>query len=94
MSKIIDVVLAALGVGIIVNGWQRFQETLPKPTQDKQVTRVDYLSGNYERELKERDSKLTHNRRVGKTYFGLGAGLVVAGLYLLAQVLEPEDNSQ
>ncbi|MFP4687718.1 MAG: hypothetical protein ACLFN5_06380 [bacterium] len=90
MEKIIDAILTALGVGILISGWQRLKSELPKPTQDKQVTRVDYLSGNYERELRERDRKLTSNRRQGAAFLGLGTGFLVAGLYLLAQIFEDE----
>jgi len=94
MKKIVDSILAVLGIGILINGWQRMKSDLPKPTQEKQVTRVDYLSGNYERDLRERDKQLTSTHRQGAAFLGLGTGFLVVGLYLLADMLAEEEESE
>lgn len=94
MKKLIDGLLTVAGVAALLEGWRRFKTDLPKPTQDKQVTRTDYLSGNYERELSERDEEIKSQHRRGVAFLGAGVGFLLAGVYMLARIIKPPTQEE
>ncbi len=94
MRKIIDMVLTILGLAALFEGWRRLQINEPKPTQDKQVTKTDYASGNYQRQLEERERRNRLNKRWGMTYIGAGFGFLLAGIYLLITLISPPRKSE
>ncbi len=93
MDKLLDGILSLLGVGALLYGLRRYRTSRPKPTVNKQVTRVDYLSGDYERQLQDRETKLRRDHRLGGLYIGVGVGLFLSGLYLMSR-LEGKNNSE
>lgn len=82
-----DALLAAGGLFTILKGWQYYTRSLPKPTDTDQVTRTDYISGNYERDLREREQILRTNRFRGRLFVLGGIGLVGAGVFFLSRVM-------
>ncbi len=82
-----DALLAAGGLFTILKGWQYYTRSLPKPTDTDQVTRTDYISGNYERDLREREKTLRTNRFRGRLFVLGGIGLVGAGVFFLSRVM-------
>lgn len=86
MEKVLDGILFFLGIGALVYGLRRYRTQKPKPTENKQITREDYLSGNYERELRNRQDQLQHDHRLGVLYIGVGVGLFLSGVYLLGRI--------
>lgn len=86
MKKFFDALFSVLGIAALLEGWRRLKKDVPKPTQRKQVTRTDYESGNYQRELDRRENELRSNRRWGMTLFGSGVGFLIAGLYMLVTI--------
>lgn len=82
-----DALLAAGGLFTILKGWQYYTRSLPKPTDTDQVTRTDYISGNYERDLREREQTLRTNRFRGRLFVLGGIGLVGAGVFFLFRVM-------
>lgn len=88
MDKLLDFILSVLGLGVLYEGWRRFQSGVPKPTQNKKVTRADYLSGNYQEQLDEREDQLRSNKKQGLAYMGFGIGFIVASVYLLFRLVK------
>ncbi len=86
LEKILDGILSILGVGALIYGLRKYRKTRPKPTANNQVTRVDYLSGNYERQLQEREKQLRRDHQLGGIYMGVGVGLFLSALYLVSRL--------
>jgi len=82
-----DAFLAALGLFTILKGWEYYTRSLPKPTETDQVTHTDYLSGNYERDLQQREETLQKNRFRGRLFVLGGIGLVGTGVFFLSRVM-------
>lgn len=87
LRTLFDALLAVLGLFTIIKGWQSYTRTLPKPTETDQVTHTDYLSGNYERDLEEREKTLHKNRLRGRLFVLGGIGLVGTGVFFLSRVM-------
>lgn len=83
--------LTLLGLAAIINGWNRYTESLPKPTEDDQVTRTDYISGNYKRDLEERRELIEKNRMRGRLFVMVGTSLVLTGAVMISKTLVSED---
>ncbi len=94
MNKIVDLILSVLGLAALYEGWRRFRSGVPKPTQEKQVTRTDYLSGNYQDKLDKREKRLKSNKYQGTAYMGIGLGFLVAGIYLLLRLVNTTSQSE
>jgi hypothetical protein len=92
MKKITQVILTAVGIGAIVNGWRQLQSEKPKPTEERDVTRIDYLSGDYQRELEERESELQRSQARGKWSVAAGAALLAGGVTLLLETVIDETS--
>lgn len=96
LKKTTDVFLAAVGIGALVAGIKKFRDSdsVPKPTKQDQVTRIDYLSGHYKQELERREREIARGRRWGTLSIGAGATLIAGGIYMLAQTLLSEERTQ
>lgn len=98
IQSLLDSVISVVGVMAIIQGWKQYNENLPKPTEEDQVTRVDYMSGNYEKELEEREEELSRFRSRGRFYVLVGSGLTLTGILMLfrliTQNVDQEDSSR
>lgn len=87
MKKFIQTILALIGVGAIYKGWDSLQTEMPKPTEDQEFTRIDYLSGDYKDALDRRERELEESEKKGKWYLAAGAALLAGGVTLLAEAI-------
>ncbi|MFB6356590.1 MAG: hypothetical protein ABEJ65_08755 [bacterium] len=87
MKKILNSILAVLGLGALVKGVLDLRSEVPKPTEDEQITRVDYLSGKYEEALNERNQEIEKSRRQAKWLVTAGMALLTGGLFVVAEGL-------
>lgn len=76
-----------LGAAAVIKGWQNYHAEPPKLTEDDSVTHTDYISGNYQRDLEERQELINSYRTRGRWLVITGSTLVLGGLYMLGQGL-------
>jgi len=87
MKKIMQAILAAVGIGAIYKGWESLQSDMPKPTEEREITRIDYLTGEYQEELEQREHELERSHKQGKWYLAAGAAFLAGGMTLLAEAI-------
>lgn len=98
MKTLMKTALALLGATALYEGWRSLRTEVPKPTEQENVTRVDYLSGDYQQQLEQREQQLDRERTRGKWYMVAGATLLAGGLSVLMDTMlekasEPSSNS-
>lgn len=90
MKRLLELILFVLGGISVVLGIRFFQkDPPPKPTEEDQVTRVDYLSGQYQDALEDREQSIRSQQKQGGWIGGAGLSLLLTGLFLL---FRPETN--
>ena len=92
-EKIVDGCIAGIGVVALVEGWRRLRQQPPKPTDEDEFTRVDYLSGEYQRAFEEREQVRTRNEQQGKWCLVGGAAFLAGGVALLTHTIMEEVRS-
>jgi hypothetical protein len=82
---IVNTVIPVLGAAAIIKGWQEYNDEPPKLTEEDSVTHTDYISGNYQRDLEERQELINSYRTRGRWLVITGSTLFLGGLYLLSR---------
>lgn len=89
-KKITDGLFAGLGIAALIEGWRRMQSHPPKPTDEEEFTRVDYLSGEYQKAFEDQENQRHRNEVQGKWCLVAGAALLAGGVALLTEILVNE----
>jgi hypothetical protein len=85
ISHLVNSVVPVLGAAAVFKGWQQYNDEPPKITEEDSVTHTDYISGNYQRDLEERQEQINSFRRRGRWLLITGSTLVVGGLLMLSR---------
>ena len=85
ISHLVNSVVPVLGAAAGFKGWQQYNDEPPKITEEDSVTHTDYISGNYQRDLEERQEQINSFRRRGRWLLITGSTLVVGGLLMLSR---------
>lgn len=85
ISHLVNSIVPVLGAAAVFKGWQQYNDEPPKLTEEDSVTHTDYISGNYQRDLEERQEMIKSYRRRGRWLLISGTTLVVGGLLLLSR---------
>lgn len=86
-NYLINSLVPLLGAAAVFKGWQTYSDTPPKLTEKDSVTptHTDYISGNYEKDLKERQQLIDSYRNRGRWLVIVGSTLVLGGFYMLGR---------
>jgi len=84
-DHVISTLIPTLGAAAILKGWQEYNDEPPKLTEEDSVTHTDYISGNYQRDLEEREKLINSYRTRGRWLVITGSTLFLGGLYLLGR---------
>lgn len=96
LKRLGDIVITLIGAVALVGGIKHYrdsEESVPKPTKQDQVTRIDYLSGHYKEVLEERERQIAKQRKIGTIGMAVGVALVAGGFYLLARTILADNSS-
>ncbi len=97
MRRVLESLLMTLGVASLFLGLRSIRdEPPPKPTEQDQVTRVDYLSGRYRDALEDREQTIRKRQRRGQWLAGAGLLFVAGGIgcLLASGSEEPAEESE